>query len=323
MRATALTTRADLEWWLAKAAGLHWTWVSTYARSAPHWYVVEPRSKGMTHDDYIRAARVIQTYGSPAKFHRATNIYLTDPEREWKYWIMGSIEENNETYGLINRAAAGDTYGDQNAPDTRTAAGPGSAFYDTIASGYDGMWTRPSDLEENHAVAELIRREFGSYAPSTLDVGCGTGLLLDLGVVSKKRYTGLDPSQGMLNQLVRKHPDVQNIYPGRADEVLPALVAQGREYELVVALFAAATYCTPQDWRLMMELSARMLVLMTYEPGHLMPFYDNDQDRGRMLALMDERAVQAADFAVFARTSTQAEIRRSKIGKFDVTMVLK
>jgi ubiquinone/menaquinone biosynthesis C-methylase UbiE len=46
-------------------------------------------------------------------------------------------------------------------------------------------------------------------------VGCGTGALLDMKITTPDLYTGIDPSQGMLNQLFRKHPEVTDLRPVR------------------------------------------------------------------------------------------------------------
>lgn len=76
-----MTTPHDLEWWLTLAPTLEWTWAKTYADSAPHWYVVEGKTPGMTREDFIRAGRVIRTYGEPGRFYSMTNLYLFSGDR--------------------------------------------------------------------------------------------------------------------------------------------------------------------------------------------------------------------------------------------------
>ena len=78
------TTIDDLHWWVDLAARLEWTFAKTYAESAPHSYVVHPRTKGLTPEDYVRAAHVIHTFGEPAKFYSMTSIYLISPDGRFK-----------------------------------------------------------------------------------------------------------------------------------------------------------------------------------------------------------------------------------------------
>jgi hypothetical protein len=40
----------------------------------------------MSKEDYVRAGRVIHTFGRPAKFYGMTSIYLTSPDGRLKWW---------------------------------------------------------------------------------------------------------------------------------------------------------------------------------------------------------------------------------------------
>ena len=60
---------------------------------------------------------------------------------------------------------------------------------------------------------QLLAGVRGTYPPHVLDIGCGTGRVLDLGLVAPERYAGVDSSQAMLNLLVRKHPKAAEVYP--------------------------------------------------------------------------------------------------------------
>lgn len=214
------TTEQDLTWWLNLADSLDWTFARTYAATAPHEYVVLGRTEGITRDDFIRAAHVIHTFGQPGKFYASTNNYLCT--QEWKWWTMDALLDDTD---LINRAAVTDEYGAQDAPVTHTGT---FTRWDSVATRWDHI--RDNDAMDEKVRSQIIDR-FGAYAPTTLDVGCGTGALLDTGVVSPHLYTGVDSSQAMLNMLVRKYPHVHRVVPGRFEDVHPLL----GQYDLVVA----------------------------------------------------------------------------------------
>lgn len=97
------TSTEDLYWWLSLAPSLQWTWAKTYADSAPHWYVVLGTTPGLEQEDFVRAARVIRTFGQPGEFWARTYIYLHDAETGMKWWTMDDpVEETT----LINMAEA-------------------------------------------------------------------------------------------------------------------------------------------------------------------------------------------------------------------------
>ena len=100
-------TQEDLHWWLGVAPSLQWTWAKTYADSAPHWYVVLGRTPGLVQADFVRAARVIRTFGRPAKFWSRTYTYLHDDKAGMKWWTM---DETPESTTLINMAESRLTY---------------------------------------------------------------------------------------------------------------------------------------------------------------------------------------------------------------------
>ena len=108
-------SRSDLDWWWGLARKVEWTWAKTYADSAPHWYVVLGRTRGMDRDDFVKVAELIRTYGEPGKFYSRVGLYLFNPERTHKVW---SMDENVKDTDLINLAHTDRLYG----PQTFTAA---------------------------------------------------------------------------------------------------------------------------------------------------------------------------------------------------------
>ena len=207
-------TKSDLDWWLEFAVTREWTFAKTYAETAPHHYIVEGRTPGVTHDDMVRAARVIHTFGSPGKYYSLTKIYLVSPDGRYRWWT----EDNHFTdTTLVNRATTELFYGIQNAP--LTASGAWSIF-DGAATTWDADHPAYDGAAESHAT--MLSKVRGSYPPHVLDLGCGTGRVLDLGLATPDRYAGVDSSQAMLNMLVRKHPKVAAVYPMNVTDALEA-----------------------------------------------------------------------------------------------------
>jgi hypothetical protein len=302
-----MVTMTDLEWFLAKAAESDWTEAKTYADSAPHEYVVLDRTPGWSREDFVRAGELIRAYGVPGKFYSMTNIYLEHDGV--RYWTMDPRVEDTD---LINRADATHVYGRQDAPSTDAPEADAIvSTYNRIGPEYERMWTSLSDHVENRQVRELITGHFAGYAPQTLDIGCGTGLLLDLAITSPLIYTGVDPSRAMLNELVMKHPKVREVIPARLQD---ARLTRG-SYDLVACLFAAASYLRPEDIRALPSLvkPGGLLIGMCYEPGYF-PDYYNEENPPPV-------DVTTAAHEAWNDLGPQRLVTKTKIGRFDVTMV--
>ena len=207
-------TQQDLDWWLSFSASREWTFAKTYAESTPHCYIVEGRTSGVTHDDMVRASRVICTFGQPGKHYPQTKIYLVSPDGRYRWWTEdGHFTDTT----LLNRATTDFCYGIQNAPST--VSGVWTAF-DAVATVWDAE--HPAYHGEAADRSSLLSHVRGTYPPHVLDLGCGTGRVLDLGLATPDRYAGVDGSQAMLNMLVRKHPKVAAVYPMNVADALEA-----------------------------------------------------------------------------------------------------
>jgi predicted TPR repeat methyltransferase len=79
--------------------------------------------------------------------------------------------------------------------------------YDQAAAEYDGLFTRPVDRWEDEHLAALLRPVVDGR--DVLDLGCGTGWLLDH--LAPSGYTGVDSSTAMLAELERKHPRAETV----------------------------------------------------------------------------------------------------------------
>lgn len=103
----------DLEWWLSLAPTLQWTWAKTYAKRASHWYIVAGKTPGISYDDFIRAGRVIRTFGEPGKFYRVTRLYLFTEDRSLQFWCGWSSPPKDDDATGINMAKTDRVYGPQ------------------------------------------------------------------------------------------------------------------------------------------------------------------------------------------------------------------
>lgn len=219
-------TQHDLHWWWEFAATRQWTFARTYAATAPHDYIVQDRTPGVTHDDIVRAARVIATFGTPGKYYGVTKIYLVSPDGQHRWWTE---DQHFTDATLVNRGTTAVLYGVQNAPST--ASGMASAF-DDVATTWDVDHPIPDGEAER--LKGLLAGVRGQYPPHVLDLGCGTGRALDLGVAAAERYAAVDASQAMLNVLVRKHPKVAAVYPADARDLLDAGTFTRGQFDWVI-----------------------------------------------------------------------------------------
>ncbi len=144
----------------------------------------------------------------------------------FSYWTMGPRDEDDF---LINRQYS--THGAYDSP------------FDAIAHRYDN-----SDEYWKKVKAE---RE-ALYAPAApsggvLDIGCGTGLLVDYCYreIDRERYVGIDPSAGMLAKFALKHPDY------KADATLLRTTFEDYEtplrFDTIVAMAGSGSHVTGVD----------------------------------------------------------------------------
>ena len=113
--------------------------------------------------------------------------------------------------------------------------------WDEVAHLYDaGPGTSEYDRERD-AVCEIIE-SYVRQAQSVLDIGCGTGFLLDRFEVRPASYDGIDISHLMLRRLVTKHPaHVDSVEVCSFEEWYPV-----QRYDLVLGLFGAGSWILPE-----------------------------------------------------------------------------
>jgi hypothetical protein len=290
---------ADYTWWADKLETLDWVYAVTYAEGAPHEYISE-KTQEMTRADFVRAARVLHTFGEPQKFYKWTRIYLV--HNGWKYWTMDS---DHRDVNLINRGRADHVYGVQNAPRTLSAT---PTAYDPIATYWDAEYAATE--EERDGWVELVDEVTGGHRKyRTLDIGAGTGLALDLNLTEAVRLTAVEPSHPMLNDMVRKHPLLARVEPMSFAEARARRLFGGTKFDLVLALGGSGSYLTREDWEAMPEHASGRYVLSVYAEG-LAPA-TGDRSAAELASARDR-------LRVFAN---QRRGRVERIGRFDIAVV--
>jgi SAM-dependent methyltransferase len=294
----------ELRWWVNLAPMLSWR----LAKTKDHSYVV--RGKTLLDPDFTRAVKVIRRYGRPGKFYRQTMIYLIVDGVKW--WTMGAPLEDTV---IINTTTDLRDFGTQDAPDTlsRHPDVPWINAYDQLAPDYDARYDTPECRAENRWVWELITRN-SPTRPTMLDIGAGTGLALDLHLTTPTRYIALDPSQAMLNELLRKHQTVSRVWPLTMEQAIEQHVFSAERFEVVISLFGSCSYIHPDAIAVLPSLATKLLVLMHMEPGYLpdyQPVKPPYLDTSRMAArlLLDEYQGETIQLGHFQVTILDLESR--------------
>ena len=291
---TRMITRTDLSWWLDLEQELDWQFATTYADGAPHEYVASPRTEGLDVADYARAAHVIQTFGEPMKFYKSTRIYLRTP-MGWKHWTMDADLDETK---LVNRGRVEHVYGIQNMPVTRSDA---ESSYDAFASIWDKKFAL-TEAERSQAI-QFIRDVFGDKLWRTLDVGCGTGWPVTVGLVDPVRYVGIDPSTAMLNALVAKHPILACVHPMSWATATRQRVLCGTRFDTVLSLGGSASYLTPEE---VIELAARG------KRGAIVMHYTEDE-----MPITDD--LDPVSAAASLAAATEIAEKQLRVGRFMTT----
>ena len=196
-------------------------------QNLPHYYTVArdwADYKDEVSEELRWTVREMRKHDVMRPFYGHKQHYLD--VNGFSYWTMGSREE--ETI-LINRQYS--THGAYDSP------------FDAIAHRYDDSpepWWKVRD--ERKAL-------YGPAKPSgrVLDVGCGTGLLVDYCYkrIDRERYVGIDPSAGMLAKFALKHPDY------KAEATLLRTTFEDYEtplrFDTIVAMAGSASHVTGAD----------------------------------------------------------------------------
>ncbi len=111
-------------------------------------------------------------------------------------------------------------------------------FYDCIAEQYDTYFKDADSKKED----EMVRGHLAPFSyckppKKVLDIGCGTGLLLEL--LYFEDYIGLDPSAGMLEVFKNKFP-LEQCIKTKFEEYRPVF-----QRDVLISLYGSISYINP------------------------------------------------------------------------------
>lgn len=196
-----------------------WKFAKTYATFSPHEYIV--KGEHCSVEDYLFLAASILQHGHIEQFMNKQRKYLHIGN--YKYWLMtDKIEESK----VLNRASHG--------------------VYDLIADKYDEMFSDAKSKKEDEQLAIFLNNEIGIEG-NVADIGCGTGLLLELTHIPPSNYCGIDPSQKMISKLLSKHPEYKpSVEVLNAEEWLKKSIKERTKFDRIFMLWGVMSYVKPE-----------------------------------------------------------------------------
>jgi len=237
----------------------------------PHWYSV--RREWEHDEEFVYFVEYIRKHGYDGVFGKRVFKYLNI--NGYKYWTMGApinLDGKHHTI-ILNR--------DRIKYDTD---------YDKIAVSYDTLFTDEASLFEDAEVIELCKP-----TGKVLDIGCGTGLLLDH--VQTENYTGIDMSKGMLEVLKKKHPDA-NVINTTLEDFYPV-----EKFDTIVSLYGTPSYIPYKE-------SMRMLKMLSPKGKIFLMYYDNDYFPVTHKALGINTKIYKHDLSVYEKFNNYRLVKK-------------
>jgi len=138
--------------------------------------------------------------------------------------------------------------------------------YDQLADLYDSRYDTPMAHKEDAYLFDVLRPWLNR---TVLDIGAGTGLLLDMVEVPPLMYHGVEPSLGMAKHFRDKHPE-------HYLEVATFETSEPWYTDMAVSLYGSPSYINPSSYGTLKEAGVNYF-LMFYKEGYL-PDYDDPSD---------------------------------------------
>lgn len=120
--------------------------------------------------------------------------------------------------------------------------------YNRLARGYDDIFTSPINRAEDDIVGNLVSNLVKKKHPRILDLGCGTGMILNY--ISAKNYKGIDISDKMIGIAKENFPEGKFTI-GDMNELIKD--ERSNSYDLVISLFNSYSY-TDNPFKLSREM---------------------------------------------------------------------
>jgi len=221
-----------------------------FAKSAksrnPHWYTL--KDTWNEKKDFEDVVMFIRENGKEERFWNIK--YICYHYKGWKWWTMGA--DISETI-LINKTFV-------------------SEQYNKIAYIYDDLFKDEKYLEENKKIQEMLIPHL--YNVDILDIGSGTGLLLDMFSLNPENYIGIDPSYGMIKRSREKYPH----HKFKVDK----LETFNGNVGIAVSLYGCMNYVLPDYLSRVYDISSKHFLMfykknykpITYEIANV-EFYHN------------------------------------------------
>ena len=188
-----------------------WRWAKTYV-TVPHEYIVRDKCE-LTDDEFVFFVITQREHGIHERWGKYNFPYLYIDG--YKYWTMGDTIENTI---IINRQKV---FGE----------------YDKIAYEYETLFKDEESIKQDLELVKLFPQ--GLIDMKVFDLGCGTGLFVDLTNIKPEKYRGIDPSKRMLEIFREKHTDFNRKVCRTSFE------EDGDKYfgfDCVVALYGSCSY---------------------------------------------------------------------------------
>lgn len=150
-------------------------------------------------------------------------------------------------------------------------------IYDKVAKEYDTHYTTPECLQENEEISIMLK-EIIKDGDTVLDIGCGTGFMLDMHFVEPEDYIGLDPSPEMLEVFKSKYPQHNVFQYGYEELEIP-------KHDVAVALFSGQ-YIPDVKKRKLVNQADKYLYIF-YKPFHYPSWVYDEQAHDELLKETD------------------------------------